>query len=62
MRDFAKEVTKKGYKDGVAVIPYWQHELSMWKETDRTKKMIIATAVAVTLAVNMAWIITTKKH
>ena len=61
MRDYAKEVTHKGYKDGVAVIPYWQHELSMWKESDRMKKIITA-AAALLIVTNAAWIIAIKKH
>ena len=61
MRDFAKEVTKKGYKDGVAVIPYWQHELSMMKETAKTKK-VLGLAASLLIATNAAWIFATKKH
>lgn len=61
MRDYAKEVTHKGYKDGVAVMPFWQHELSMRKEASKTKKLIGTAAVAL-IASNLAWLIITRKH
>lgn len=60
MRDFAKEVTTEMH-NGRAVIPYWQHELTMRKETDRTKK-IIKLAASMLIATNAAWILATKKH
>jgi hypothetical protein len=62
MRDYAKEVAHKGHIDGLDVIPFFQHEMLMRREASKEKKLILATAAAVLIASNLAWIIITRKH
>lgn len=56
MKDHAEEVTTRT-EDGLATIPFWQHEYELWK-SKRREKIIIA----VLIASNLIWLLATIKH
>lgn len=51
MRDHAKEMTIIRNEDGLATVPFWQHEYEMWKQRRTQHRLIGATALSGTLAI-----------
>lgn len=64
MRDHAKEVTIKRTEDGLAAVPYWQHEYELWKQRRTQHRLIGATALTGALAIisNLVWARALRKN
>ena len=64
MRDHAKEVSIMTTKEGVASVPFWQHEYELWNKGRTQKRLtraIVLTGV-LALASNLLWARTYIKH
>ena len=64
MRDHAKEVTIIRTEDGLATVPYWQHEYELWKRGRTEKRRTGATALigALALVSNLMWARALRKN
>lgn len=52
MRDHAKEMTIIRTEDGLATVPYWQHEYVRWKMHRTQSRLIGVTAMMGALAMS----------